>query len=92
MYIAELLTNLIRLPNVVISSRDHWMSQGLRDYKETTLVDSSYFLPPDKCKALTEWWGNKWKALSNIVCRNLLQVRGFYLANLASREMSPCQV
>jgi hypothetical protein len=35
------------------------MPQGLRDYKETTLVDSSYFLSPDKCKVLTEWWLEK---------------------------------
>ena len=56
---AELLTNLIRLPNVVISPRDHWMPQGLRDYRETTLVDSSYFLSPNKCKVLTEWWLEK---------------------------------
>jgi hypothetical protein len=55
----ELLINLIRLPNVVISSLDHWIPRGLRDYKETTLVDSSYFLPPDKCKVLTEWWLEK---------------------------------
>ncbi|MFC1982950.1 hypothetical protein ACFLV5_04135 [Chloroflexota bacterium] len=56
---AELLTNLISLPNVVVSSRDHWMPHGLRDYKETTLVDGSYFLSTDKCRALTEWWLEK---------------------------------
>ncbi len=54
---AELLTNLVRLPNIVISSHnDIWMPRGLTDYKETTLVDSSDFLASDKCKVLTEWW------------------------------------
>jgi hypothetical protein len=57
--IAELLSELIKLPNVVISPRDHWMPRGLRDYKETTLVDCSYFLTPEKRKALTEWWLEK---------------------------------
>jgi len=57
---AELLTNLVRLPNIVISSHnDIWMPRGLTDYKETTLVDSSDFLPSDKCKVLTEWWLEK---------------------------------
>jgi hypothetical protein len=35
------------------------MPQGLRDYKETTLVKSSYFLSSDKCKVLAEWWLEK---------------------------------
>ncbi len=57
---AELLTNLVRLPNIAVSSHnDFWMPRGLRDYKETTLVDNSDFLPADKCKALTEWWLEK---------------------------------
>ncbi len=56
---AELLTNLVQLSNIVISSHDVWMPRGLRDYKETTLVDNSDFLPPDKCKALIEWWLEK---------------------------------
>lgn len=56
---AELLTNLVRLPNVAILSDDHWMPRGLRDYEESTLVDSTCFLTPDKSKALTEWWLQK---------------------------------
>ncbi len=57
---AELLTSLMQLPNAVISSdSDFWMPRGLRDYRETTLVDSSDFLTPDRCKALTDWWLEK---------------------------------
>ncbi len=57
---AELLTSLTQLPNAVISSdSDFWMPRGLRDYRETTLVDSSDFLTPDRCKALTDWWLEK---------------------------------
>ena len=57
---AELLTSLMQLPNAVISSdSDFWMPRGLRDYRETTLVDSSDFLTPDRCKALTGWWLEK---------------------------------
>ena len=59
-YTAELLTSLMQLPNAVISSdSDFWMPRGLRDYRETTLVDSSDFLTPDRCKALTDWWLEK---------------------------------
>jgi hypothetical protein len=57
--VAVQLTNMVRLPNVVISSDDHWMPQGLRDYKETALLDSSYFLPRDKCQELKNWWLKK---------------------------------
>ena len=56
---AELLTNLLRVPNIFISSNDVWMPRGLRDYKETTLVDNNDFLPNDKPKALIEWWLEK---------------------------------
>jgi len=57
---AELLTSLMQLPNAVISSdSDLWMPRGLRDHRETTLVDSSDFLTPDRCKALTDWWLEK---------------------------------
>ncbi len=57
---AELLTNLVRVPNIVVSShKDIWMPQGLRDYRETTLVDTVDFLSPDKCKALMKWWLDK---------------------------------
>ena len=57
---AELLTSLMQLPNAVISSdSDFWMPRGLRDYRETILVDSSDFLTPDRCKALTDWWLEK---------------------------------
>ena len=55
-HVASQLTNLVCLPNVAISSDDHWMPQGLKDYKETTLLDSSYFLPRDKCQELKNWW------------------------------------
>jgi len=57
--IAEQLTNLLRLPNVVISSNDHWMPRGLTDHRESTLVDSRRFLSPSKSKTLTEWWLEK---------------------------------
>lgn len=57
---AELLTSLMQLPNTVISSNsDFWMPRGLRDFRETTLIDSSDFLTPDRCKALTDWWLEK---------------------------------
>jgi len=57
---AELLTNLVRVPNLVVSSyEDIWMPRGLRDYRETTLVDTADFLPPDKCKELIKWWLDK---------------------------------
>ena len=55
-HVAVQLTNMVRLPNVVISSDDYWMPRGLKDYKETTLLDSSYFLPRDKCQELKNWW------------------------------------
>jgi len=35
------------------------MPRGLRDYKETTLVDCTYFLTTEKCKVLIEWWLEK---------------------------------
>lgn len=56
---AEVLTSFLRLPNVVISYNDVWAPRGLKDYKETTLMDSIDFLPRDKCKALVEWWLEK---------------------------------
>lgn len=57
---AELLTNLVRVPNIVVSSHnDIWMPRGLRDFKETTLVDTIDFLPDDKCRALVKWWLEK---------------------------------
>lgn len=54
--VAELLTNLVGFPKVVISVNDHWMPQGLKDYKETTLLGSSCFLSPDECQELKKWW------------------------------------
>lgn len=57
---AELLTKLMGLNNVLVSpENDLWMPQGLRDYKETPLVDTRDFLTIDNCKALTEWWLEK---------------------------------
>jgi hypothetical protein len=56
---ANLLTNLVRISDVVISSSDHWMPQGLRNYKETTLIDTSYFLGTEKRKVLKDWWLKK---------------------------------
>jgi hypothetical protein len=56
---AELLTNLIEIPNVVISDRDYWMPQGIRNYKETKLINSIYFLPSDKRQELKNWWLKK---------------------------------
>jgi hypothetical protein len=35
------------------------MPRGFKDYKETTLLDSSYFLPRDKCQELKNWWLKK---------------------------------
>jgi hypothetical protein len=58
-HVAAQLTNLMRLPNVVISSHDYWMPQGLKDYKETTLIESSRFIPPDKRQELKNWWLKK---------------------------------
>jgi len=58
-HVAAQLTDLVRAPNVAISSDDYWRPQGLRDYKESTLVDSGYFLSPEKRKALKEWWLKK---------------------------------
>jgi hypothetical protein len=49
-------TSLVHLPNVVISSDDFSMPRGLKDYEESTLVDSSHFLSAEKRKALKEWW------------------------------------
>jgi hypothetical protein len=57
--VAAQLTNLVRLRNVAISSNDYWMPRGLKDYKETTLLGSSYFLPLDKCQELKNWWLQK---------------------------------
>ncbi len=57
--VAAQLTDLVHLPNVVISSNDYWMPRGLKDYKETTLIESSYFLPPDKRQDLRKWWLEK---------------------------------
>jgi hypothetical protein len=56
---AKLLTNLVPIPDAVISSHDYWMPQGLRDYKETTLINSSHFPDPEKRKVLTKWWVEK---------------------------------
>lgn len=57
--VAIQLTDMVRLPNVAILSDDYWMPRGLKDYKETTLIDSNYFLSPDKQKVLKEWWLKK---------------------------------
>ena len=57
--VAAQLTNLLSLPNVVISPHDYWMPRGLRDYKETTLMESNYFLTPDKQQKLINWWLEK---------------------------------
>jgi len=35
------------------------MPRGLRNHKETTLLDSEYFLPPDKRHELKHWWLKK---------------------------------
>lgn len=58
-HVAAQLTNLVCLPNMAISFDDHWMPRGLKDYKETTLIDSSYFLQPDKRRELKTWWLKK---------------------------------
>jgi hypothetical protein len=59
-YTAEVLTSLVQLPDSVISSDcDFWMPRGLTEYRETTLVDNSDFLTPDRRKALTDWWLEK---------------------------------
>jgi hypothetical protein len=57
--VAGQLTSLVHLPNVAVSSDDYWMPRGLKDYKETTLTEASYFLGPEKAKALKEWWLRK---------------------------------
>lgn len=57
--VAVQLTNLVHLPNVAISSDNYWMPRGLKDYKETTLIDSSYFLSPDNRRELKTWWLKK---------------------------------
>ena len=57
---AELLTDLIRIPNIVVSSdKNVWIPRGLRDHSETTLVDTTEFLPPEKCEELIKWWLDK---------------------------------
>jgi hypothetical protein len=57
---AESLTNLIGLPNIVISPQnDVWAPQGLRNHQETTLLDNDDFLSPDKRKELITWWLDK---------------------------------
>jgi hypothetical protein len=58
-HVATQLTNLVSLPNVVVLSHDYWMPRGLKNYKETTLVESSHFLPPDKRQELRNWWFKK---------------------------------
>jgi len=58
-HVAELLTNLARLPDVVVSPHDNWMPRGLTDWRESTLVGSRHFLPSTESKALTEWWLEK---------------------------------
>jgi hypothetical protein len=57
--VAVELTGLVRLPEVTVSPDDYWMPRGLGDYKETALLDSSYFLPPDKRQQLKAWWLKK---------------------------------
>lgn len=57
--VAAQLTDLVDLPNVVISSDNYWMPRGLKDYKETTLLGSSHFLPSDKRRNLRNWWLQK---------------------------------
>lgn len=57
---AGLLTALAQPSGAVISpDTDTWQPRGLMEPQETTLVDSSEFITPDKCKALTEWWLEK---------------------------------
>ena len=58
-HVAAQLTDLVRLSNVAISADDHWMPRWLKDYKETTLIESSYFVPPDKQQKLRNWWLEK---------------------------------
>jgi hypothetical protein len=57
--VAAQLTDLVHLPNVVISFHDYWMPRGLKDYKETTLMENNYFLLPDKQRKLRSWWLEK---------------------------------
>ena len=57
--VAAQLTDLVHLPNVVISHNDYWMPRGLTDYKETTLIERGLFLPPDKRQKLRNWWLEK---------------------------------
>ncbi len=57
---AELLTSLVRPHNIDISSdKDIWRPRGLRNYKETTLIDSNDFLPSETRRLLREWWLEK---------------------------------
>jgi len=58
-HVAAQLKDLVRLPNVGVSTDDYWMPQGLKNYKETTLLDSSCFLSRDKCQELRHWWLRK---------------------------------
>ncbi len=58
-HVASQLTNLVNLPSAVITSHDYWMPRGLKDYKETTLMENNYFLPPDKQRKLRNWWLEK---------------------------------
>jgi len=57
--VAETLTCLINLADVVISPQDYWMPQGLRNYKETTLVESEHFVPRNTQRQLKYWWLKK---------------------------------
>ena len=57
---AGLLSALAQPSGAVISpDTDTWLPCGRMKPKETTLIDSSDFITPDKCKALREWWLEK---------------------------------
>jgi hypothetical protein len=57
---AESLTHLVGLPNISVSSQnDIWVPRGLRNIRETTLLDNNDFLSPDIRQELLEWWLEK---------------------------------